>query len=55
MDRNIGLLKFDDGMNQTNLQYEDIYNCEVLIPPLADQKKISGYLDVKCNYIYISM
>ena len=48
MDRNIGLLKYDDGMNQTNLQYEDVFDCEVLIPPEDDQVNIANFLDAKC-------
>lgn len=51
MDRNVGLLKYDDGMNQTNLQYEDVYNCEVIIPPEQEQIRIACLLDKKCDDI----
>ena len=37
--------------NQTNLQYEDVYNCKVLIPPLLEQEDIANYLDSKCAEI----
>lgn len=51
MDRNVGLLKYDDGMNQTNLQYEDVYNCKLVIPNFDEQVKIADYLDNKCAEI----
>lgn len=51
MDRNYGLLKYDDGLNQTNLQYNNVLNCPIVVPPIQEQKKIADYLDEKCTEI----
>ena len=45
MDRNLELLSYDDGVNQTNLKKENILNCKVLVPPTEEQEKIVEYLD----------
>ena len=42
--RNKYFLKFDDGINQTNLRKDQILNCPLLLPPLAEQEKIAGIL-----------
>lgn len=52
MDRNYGLLKYDDGTNQTNLQYINVLNCYVIIPSISEQHKISSFLDRKCAEIH---
>lgn len=51
MDRNKGLLQYDDGTNQTNLKYSEVLNCYVTVPPKEEQKVIADYLDNKCNKI----
>ncbi|MGN0327698.1 MAG: restriction endonuclease subunit S [Lachnospira sp.] len=51
MDRNKGLLQYDDGTNQTNLKYSDVLNCYVTVPPKEEQKIIADYLDDKCSKI----
>lgn len=51
MDRNYGLLKYDDGLNQTNLQYNNVLNCPIIVPPIQEQQKIADYLDKKCTEI----
>lgn len=55
MNRNKGLLKYDDGTNQTNLKYADVLNCYITLPPLDEQKRISEYLDKRCEKIDILM
>lgn len=42
--RNSYFLKFDDGINQTNLRKNQILNCPILLPPLPEQEKIAGIL-----------
>ena len=42
--RNKYFLKFDDGINQTNLRKDQILNCPLLLPPLPEQEKIAGIL-----------
>ena len=42
--RNKYFLKFDDGINQTNLRKDQILNCPLLLPPVAEQEKIAGIL-----------
>ena len=39
--RNKYFLKFDDGINQTNLRKDQILNCPLLLPPLPEQEKIA--------------
>lgn len=51
MDRNKGLLRYDDGINQTNLKYSEVLNCFVTVPPMDEQVKIAEYLDNKCEQI----
>jgi len=51
LNRNQGLLIFDDGINQTNLRKPDLINLMFLIPPLVEQKQIANYLDTKCSKI----
>lgn len=45
MDRNLELLSYDDGVNQTNLKKENILNCKVLVPTNTEQEEIVNYLD----------
>lgn len=51
LNRNNGLLLFDDGINQTNLRKADLLNLTFLIPSHKEQEKIANYLDKKCNKI----
>ncbi len=51
LNRNNGLLLFDDGINQTNLRKPDLLNLTFLIPSHKEQEKIANYLDKKCNKI----
>jgi type I restriction enzyme S subunit len=45
LNRNKYYLKFNDGVNQTNLRKNDVLNCPILIPPtLAEQQKIAEFL-----------
>jgi len=44
MDRNRGLLKYDDGVNQTNLKNDQVRNCYVLIPPPKEQDNIACFI-----------
>jgi type I restriction enzyme S subunit len=45
LNRNKYLLSFDNGENQSNLRKEDILNCELLVPPFAEQQRIVAILD----------
>ena len=45
LNRNKYLLSFDNGENQSNLRKDDILNCELFVPPLAEQKRIVATLD----------
>jgi type I restriction enzyme S subunit len=45
LNRNMYLLSFDNGENQTNLRKDDILNCELLVPPLPEQQRIVNILD----------
>jgi len=45
LNRNKYFLSFDNGENQTNLRKDDILNCDLLIPPLAEQQRIVMILD----------
>ncbi len=51
LNRNNGLLLFDDGINQTNLRKPDLLNLIFLIPSPKEQERIAVYLDGKCNKI----
>jgi len=42
--RNKYFLKFDDGVNQTNLKKDEILGCPILLPPLEEQEVIAGVL-----------
>ena len=42
--RNKYFLKFDDGVKQTNLRKNDILQCPLLCPCLAEQQKIADCL-----------
>ncbi|MEO3387085.1 restriction endonuclease subunit S [Mesorhizobium sp. CAU 1741] len=44
LDRNPGLLRHDDGANQTHLSNHDFLKMPVLVPPLDEQEKIAGWL-----------
>lgn len=44
LNRNKYFLKFDDGVNQTNLKKEDILKCPVLVPNITEQQKIANFL-----------
>lgn len=45
MNRNKQLLKYDNGVDQTNLRKNDILNIDIPIPPIDEQKKIVSILD----------
>ena len=45
LNRNKHFLSFNNGENQTNLRKADILNCVLLLPPLAEQKRIVTILD----------
>ncbi|MEB3310740.1 MAG: restriction endonuclease subunit S [Snowella sp.] len=45
LNRNQYFLQFDDGDSQTNLRKEDILNCPLYLPPIAEQKRIAAILD----------
>lgn len=45
MNRNRQLLKYDNGVDQTNLKKDDILNIQIPIPPLAEQERIVSILD----------
>ena len=50
--RNQYLLRYDDGVNQTNLKKEDILNLPILLPDISTQnkvEKIMSNLDLKIN------
>jgi len=44
LNRNKCFLAFNDGYSQTNLRKIDILNCEILIPPLPEQRRIAAVL-----------
>lgn len=45
LNRNIQLLKYDNGVDQTNLRKDDILNIKIPVPPLDLQKEIIDILD----------
>ena len=53
INRNPYYLKFDDGVNQTNLKKEDVLNLVIDVPNLNNQKKYSKYLIQMDKKIYI--
>ena len=44
LDRNRYFLKFNDGINQTNLSNSIFKNCSILVPPLSEQRRIAEIL-----------
>ena len=44
LNRNKYFLKFNDGINQTNLRKNEVLDCPVELPPLEEQKKIADIL-----------
>ncbi len=56
--RNPYYIKFDDGVNQTNLKKEDVLNLTITLPDLKQQKECSTILstmDKKINIEYIKL
>ena len=51
LNRNLYYLKFDDGVNQTNLKKEDILNIPLVIPSIEKQEKDSSILSIIDNLI----
>ena len=49
LNRNKEFLKFDNGIDQTNLKKSDILNAQIPFPPIAIQKRIVDLLD-KLDY-----
>ena len=45
LNRNKGLLKYDNGVDQTNLKKDDILNLKLVIPSTIKQKRIVDILD----------
>ena len=45
LNRNIQLMKYDNGVDQTNLRKDDILNIEIAVPPLEAQCEIVHILD----------
>ena len=46
LNRNPYYLKFDDGVNQTNLKKDDILNIDLVVPPIKEQEKTSKVLTI---------
>ena len=44
LNRNQYFLKFNDGVNQTNLRKNEVLECPIELPPLEEQKKIADIL-----------
>ncbi|MEL0603815.1 restriction endonuclease subunit S [Pseudoalteromonas undina] len=44
LNRNSYFLKFDDGVQQTNLRKDDMLNCPVQLPPVDEQESIAEFL-----------
>ncbi|MGV0827429.1 restriction endonuclease subunit S [Empedobacter brevis] len=44
INRNSYFLKFDDGVNQTNLKKNEVLNCPLTIPTIEEQTKIAEFL-----------
>ena len=54
LNRNPYFLKFNDGVNQTNLRKNEVLECKIPLPPLPEQQKIAEILstvDQKINSI----
>lgn len=54
LNRNKQLLKFDNGVDQTNLKKSDILHIKIPVPPLSEQQRIVDILDrfdALCNDI----
>ena len=45
------MLKFDDGVKQTNLRKDEILACPIRIPPLSEQQKIANILTTVDDHI----
>jgi len=45
LSRNAQLLRYDNGVDQTNLRKDDILKIQIPIPPLAEQERIVDILD----------
>ena len=45
LNRNIQLMKYDNGADQTNLRKDDILKISIPIPPLSEQERIVAILD----------
>ena len=44
LNRNQYFLKFNDGVNQTNLRKNEVLECPIELPPIEEQKKIADIL-----------
>ncbi len=44
LNRNRYFLKFNDGVNQTNLRKNEVLECKIPLPPLKEQEKIADIL-----------
>ena len=45
LNRNKQLLRFDNGVDQTNLRKDDILNIKIPLPPIEEQQRIVNILD----------
>lgn len=52
LNRNPFLLKFDDGVKQTNLRKDEVLSCPIPIPPLLEQQRIANFLSTVDDYLY---
>ena len=58
LNRNRQLLRYDNGVDQTNLKKDDILNIDIPVPPLEEQRRIVDILDrfdTLCNDITIGL
>ena len=51
LDRNPYYLRFDDGVNQTNLKKDDILSLNLVLPSIKDQERNSKTLTIIDNFI----
>ena len=51
LNRNHYFLKFDDGVNQTNLKKDDILSLNLVLPSIKDQERNSKILTIIDNLI----
>lgn len=51
LDRNPYYLRFDDGVNQTNLKKDDILSLNLVLPSIKGQKRDSKILTMNDNII----